>query len=134
MKNTKVARSASVILLALLLGSTLVWAQDTSGQPAPSQPDNTTVNRRDRKSTAPTADAQKQDSADRKITQQIRQSILKDKSLSTYAHNVKIISQNGQVTLKGPVRTEEEKQAIEMKAIEVAGENNVNSQLDVKSK
>jgi osmotically-inducible protein OsmY len=59
---------------------------------------------------------------------------VKDKSLSTYAHNVKIITQNGQVTLRGPVRSEEEKRAVEAKAAEVAGDNKVTSELDVKSK
>ena len=59
---------------------------------------------------------------------------MKDKSLSTYAHNVKIITQNGQVTLKGPVRSEDEKKTVETKAYEVAGENNVTSQLDIKPK
>ena len=59
---------------------------------------------------------------------------MKDKSLSTYAHNVKIISQNGMVTLKGPVRSEEEKKSIEAKANQVAGEGKVTSELDVKPK
>jgi osmotically-inducible protein OsmY len=59
---------------------------------------------------------------------------MKDKSLSTYAHNVKIITQNGQVTLKGPVRSEDEKKTVETKATEVAGENAVTSQLDIKPK
>ena len=57
---------------------------------------------------------------------------MKDKSLSTYAHNVKIISQNGNVTLKGPVRSEDEKRAIEAKAAEVAGGNNVTNELEIK--
>ena len=55
-----------------------------------------------------------------------------DKSLSTYARNVKIITRNGQVTLQGPVRSEAEKQMIEKKATEVAGANKVTSELDVK--
>jgi hyperosmotically inducible protein len=59
---------------------------------------------------------------------------MKDKSLSTYAHNIKIITENGQVTLKGPVRSEEEKKTVEAKATEVAGENKVTSQLDIKPK
>ena len=59
---------------------------------------------------------------------------MKDKSLSTYAHNVKVISQNGQVTLKGPVRSDEEKRAVEAKAAEVAGQDKVTSELDVKPK
>ena len=59
---------------------------------------------------------------------------MKDKSLSTYAHNVKIITQNGVVTLKGPVRSEEEKQAVEAKAKEIAGPGKVTSDLEVKPK
>jgi osmotically-inducible protein OsmY len=57
---------------------------------------------------------------------------MKDKSLSTYAHNVKIIARDGMVTLKGPVRSEEEKRVVETKANEVAGANKVTSQLEVK--
>ena len=53
--------------------------------------------------------------------------------LSTYARNIKLITENGQVTLKGPVRSEEEKRAIESKATEVAGENKVTSELNIKS-
>jgi len=56
---------------------------------------------------------------------------VKDKSLSTYAHNVKVVVQNGQATLKGPVPSEEEKKAIEAKANEVAGEGKVTSKLEV---
>ena len=82
----------------------------------------------------PTADQQKDNRSDHDITQQIRKSLMKDKSLSTYAHNVKIITQNGQVTLNGPVRSEDEKKTVEAKAAEVAGDNKVTSQLDVKPK
>ena len=76
----------------------------------------------------------KEKRSDRDITQQIRQAIMKDKSLSTYAHNVKVITQNGQVTLKGPVHSEDEKKTVEAKATEVAGENKVTSELDIKPK
>jgi hyperosmotically inducible periplasmic protein len=92
------------------------------------------VNERDRNKNEPTADQQKENRSDRDITQQIRQSIMKDKSLSTYAHNVKVITQNGQVTLKGPVRSEDEKKTVEAKATEVAGDNKVTSELDIKPK
>ncbi len=101
----------------------------TSSSPAP---DNTKVNERDRSQNEPTADQQKDNRSDRDITQQIRQSIMKDKSLSTYAHNVKIVTQDGQVTLKGPVRSEDEKKAIEAKAAEVAGDGKVTSELNIK--
>ena len=117
----------------LLLGSgALALAQEPVGQQT--APDNTKVNERDRSKDEPTADQQKDNRSDQDITQQIRQSIMKDKSLSTYAHNIKIITQNGQVTLKGPVRSEEEKKTVEAKATEVAGENKVTSRLDIKPK
>ena len=87
--------------------------------------DNTKVNKQDRAKDAATADQQKENATDREITQKIRQSLMDDKTLSTYAHNVKVITQDGQVTLKGPVRTEEEKKIVEAKATEVAGTGHV---------
>ena len=118
----------------LLLGvGVLMHAQESNSQTSPAA-DNTKTNQRDRSPNAPTADQQKDNRSDRDITQQIRQSIVKDKSLSTYAHNVKVISQNGQVTLKGPVQSEDEKKAIEAKAAEVVGENKVSSELNVKTR
>jgi len=106
----------------------LIWAQqDTSQVPA----DNTKINQRDRSQNEPTADQQKANTNDRQLTQQIRRAIVKDKSLSSDAHNVKIISQNGSVTLKGPVKSAEEKQAIESKAAQIAGADKVNSELQV---
>src|ERR1700704_6394116 len=79
-------------------------------------PDNTKVNKQDRPTGAPTADQQKDNRTDLDLTKNIRRSIVGDKSLSTYAHNVKVISQNGTVTLKGPVRSEDERKAIVAKA------------------
>ena len=118
----------------LLLGAGAVAVAQDAGQQGPVAADNTKVNQRDRSQNEPTADQQKDNRSDRDVTQQIRDSIMKDKSLSAYAHNVKIITQNGQVTLKGPVRSEDEKKLIEAKAIEVAGDNKVTSQLDIKPK
>ncbi|HWZ79303.1 MAG TPA: BON domain-containing protein [Candidatus Sulfotelmatobacter sp.] len=116
----------------LLLGvGVLMHAQEPNSQTPPAT-DNTKTNERDRSANEPTADQQKDTRSDRDITQQIRRSIVNDKSLSTYAHNVKVITQHGQVTLKGPVRSEDEKKAIEAKAAEVAGENKVSSELNVK--
>jgi hyperosmotically inducible periplasmic protein len=94
-------------------------------------PDNTRTNKQDRQQSSPTADQQKANSSDTDITKQIRSSVVKDKSLSTYAHNVKIIVQDGKVTLKGPVRSEEEKSNIAAKAAAVAGESNVTNQLTI---
>src|SRR5258708_27953986 len=111
------------------------WAVSSAGEPSSApQADNTKTNQRDRNANEPTADQQKENTSDRDITQQVRQALLKDKSLSTYAHNVKVITQNGMVTLKGPVRSEEEKQAVEAKAEEGAGAGKVTDQLDVKPK
>ena len=99
----------------------------------PSQsPDNTGMNRADRNSDQTTAEQQQKDRSDRNLTDQIRRSIIADKSLSTDAHNVKVITRGGQVTLKGPVRSENEKRAVEGKAAEVAGEDKVISELTIK--
>ena len=121
------------LFVALLLGTwTVASGQDSSAQqPAP---DNTKTNQRDKNKAEPTADQQKENRSDRELTQQIRRSIVRDKSLSTYAHNVKVISENGMVTLKGPVRSEEEKTAVEGKASDIAGKDKVSNQLDVKPK
>jgi hyperosmotically inducible protein len=98
---------------------------------AAQQPDNTKVNTRDRQPGAVTADQQKNDVTDRQATQKIRHSLMQDKGLSTYAHNVKIIARDGQVTLKGPVRSDAEKQAIEAKAVDVVGAGHVVNELSV---
>jgi len=116
--------TAGVFVYALAVGSTGLRAQTA--------PDNTKVNKRDRSKASPTADNAKDNQTDRDIMQKIRKSIMDDKSLSTYAHNVKIISQNGSVTLKGPVRSAAEKQTIEQKAAEVAGAGKVTNQMSVK--
>jgi len=121
------------IVLLLLSCGTLALAQDSAGQSAPAS-DNTKMNQRDRNPNEPTADQQQNNLSDRDLTQQIRKAIEADKDLSTYAHNVKVIAQNGQVTLKGPVRSEEEKRAVEAKAREVAGKGKVTSELTVKPK
>src|SRR6202034_2980138 len=88
----------------------------TSALYAQVQPDNTGVNQRDRNASEPTADQQKMNAADQKLSASIRKQIVQDKSLSTYAHNIKIISQNGEVTLKGPVKSEDERQSVLAKA------------------
>jgi len=99
-------------------------------QDQPPKPDNTRANR----DGGDTADQQAMNKADRQLTQQIRKSVMDDKSLSTYAHNIKIVSQNGTVTLRGPVRSEEEKAAIEGKAKAVAGVSAVDNELTVAPK
>ena len=92
------------------------------------QPDNTRNNKGDQ----PTADQAKNNASDREIMQNIRKAITSDSSLSTYAHNVKVISKHGKVTLKGVVHSDAEKQAVESKATEVAGAGNVTNELTIK--
>lgn len=118
----------SIAVITLAITGILLNAQD---QPTGHKSDNTSVNKRDRSKGEPTADQQKENRSDRDVAKNVRRSLVKDKSLSTYAHNVKVISENGTVTLKGPVRSEEEKRAVESKAAEVAGSNNVRSELTV---
>jgi osmotically-inducible protein OsmY len=109
-----------------------VAAQDQpANENTRAKPDNTKVNKRDRQAGEPTADQQKENTSDRVLSQKIRRAIVKDKSLSTYAHNVKIISENGMVTLKGPVRSEEERRAVAAKAAEVAGREHVKDELSI---
>lgn len=78
-----------------------------------------------------TAEQQKENKTDREITRQIRRAVVKDKSLSVKAHNVKIITKDGQVTLKGPVKSEDEKKAVEKAAAGVAGKGKVTNELEV---
>ena len=106
-------------ILAIALGAASLGAQNTDSSGV--KPDNTKVNQQDRAANQPTADRQKNNASDLDLTKNIRRSIIEDKSLSTYAHNVKVISQNGIVTLKGPVKSDAEKSAIDSKAVSVAG-------------
>ena len=113
-----------------LIATGLLLSVGISG--AMQAPDNTKVNQRDKAKSQPTADQAKNASSDLQIMQKIRKAVVADKSLSTYGHNVKIISEHGKVTLKGPVHTQEERNNIEAKATEVAGAGNVTNMLAVK--
>jgi hyperosmotically inducible periplasmic protein len=115
----------SLALCVSLMASPMLGYQDPQQTP----PDNTKQNK---DQTSPTAEQQKMNPADRAITQKIRKAIHEDKSLSTYAHNIKIITQDGKVTLRGPVRSEDERSNLEAKAASVAGQENVTNQLEIK--
>ena len=117
------------VVLAFAVVGALIAPMSSAAAQTPA--DNTKVNKRDRAKGAATADQQKENSSDREITRKIRRALMEDKTLSTYAHNVKVIAQDGQVTLKGPVRTEEEKQTVEAKATEVAGSGRVSNQISI---
>jgi hyperosmotically inducible periplasmic protein len=91
-------------------------------------PDNNSINK---DGTGPTADQRKMSLADRAITQKIRKAIHHDNGLSLDGRNIKIFLQDGKVTLRGPVRSAEEKGNLEAKAASVAGQANVTNQLEV---
>jgi osmotically-inducible protein OsmY len=92
------------------------------------QPDNTGNN----KGQSPTADNQPNNPNDRTLAAEVRKAIVADKGLSTYAHNVKVIVVNGSVTLKGPVKSDDEKQKVADDAASAAGGGKIDNQLTVK--
>ena len=126
-------------IIALLFSTLLVVAcsKNRSENKQVSQtavePDNSGRNVRDRDDQNKTTGDQSENEADRTITQNIRRAVTADDSLSTNAKNVKIITNNGTVTLRGPVKSEKEKAEIEAKAKQVAGVKSVDNQLEVAS-
>jgi hyperosmotically inducible periplasmic protein len=124
-----------VLLLstALLVGCSKNRTEDKQVSQTAVEPDNSGRNVRDRNDQNKTAGDQSENEADRTITQNIRQAVTADDSLSTNAKNVKIITNDGTVTLRGPVKSEKEKAEIEAKAKQVAGVKRVDNQLEVAS-
>jgi hyperosmotically inducible protein len=96
------------------------------------KPDNTAINERDRSGETKTSGDQSNGSADLKTTQAIRQALMKDGELSMTAKNIKVITANGHVTLRGPVKTAQEKAKIDQLAKSAAGGAQIDNQLDVK--
>jgi hyperosmotically inducible protein len=125
MKSSRWLLPAGSLIMGVTLTAAPIPRYQDPQQPAP---DNTKQNKNQ---TNPSADQQKMNAGDRELTRKIRKAIHEDSNLSTYAHNVKIISQNGKVTLRGPVRSEEEKANIEAKAVAAAGQDNVSNELQV---
>jgi hyperosmotically inducible periplasmic protein len=131
--------SISLIVAPVLAFSGWAIAQTMPGDaggPAvstttPASPDNTRSNKDDPSNTSQTADAQPNNAADMEVTQRIRRSVNADKNLSTYGHNVKIVTTNGRVTLNGVVRSDNEKAEIGAKAASVVGNDHVANELKV---
>jgi osmotically-inducible protein OsmY len=119
----------SKLLVCILLGA-------LAGMPAIAEEhedaDNTAKNARDRGDTLTPTD-QGGSAADREMTAKIRQAIVQDDALSVQAHNVKIITIDGAVTLRGPVKSASEKAAVAAKAQQVAGVGRVENQLEIDS-
>ena len=117
----------------LLLLSTLLSVALLTAQSSAVKPDNTKTNQGDRNPAEPTADRQGSAASDVKLTAAIRRALVADKTLSTYAHNIKIITRNGIVTLKGPIRSDAEMQALIGKAAQISGRpDDVVNQMSVK--
>jgi hyperosmotically inducible periplasmic protein len=119
-KGKKVAVFAAACMLTV---SGMVFASQ--------EPDKTRTHQQDRAKGGGRADQQAENQVDRDLAKKVRKSITNDKSLSTYAHNIKVIARGGSVTLRGSVRSENEKTAIEAKAVEIAGTANVKNELSV---
>ena len=115
----------SALLLALAITS--VRAADEK------KADNTERNQKDRDGTTKTPPDQSNNPEDVKLTQSIRQAVVKDKSLSMTAKNVKIITIDGKVTLRGPVKTDDEKKTIDKLAKVSAGDTKVTNEIEVKN-
>ncbi len=93
--------------------------------------DNTAVNERDRDGDMATATDQSESPADRETTRRIRAIIVADDGLSSNAKNVKIVTNDGTVTLRGPVENEQERTRVAAAAQQVAGNGKVQNQLEV---
>jgi hyperosmotically inducible periplasmic protein len=127
----------SITVLVLLFSTVLIVgcsknpSADKPVSQAAVEPDNSGRNVRDRNDQTKTAGDQSENEADRTISQNIRQAITADDSLSTNGKNVKIITTDGTVTLRGPVKSEKEKSTIGAKAQQIAGVKNVDNQLEI---
>ena len=122
------------LVLAFLVFACSKNNQSKNDQPSQTvavAPDNSGRNVRDRNDATKTAGDQSESEADRTISQNIRQAIVADDSVSTNGKNVKIITVDGMVTLRGPVKTEQEKTNIGAKAQQVAGVKRVDNQLEI---
>ena len=108
-----------------------VSKSDEPAQTAAVEPDNSGRNVRDADGTTKTSGDQSESEADRTITQNVRQAVTADDSISTNGKNVKIITVDGTVTLRGPVKSEQEKTNIAAKAQQIAGVKQVDNQLEI---
>src|SRR3984893_15061254 len=132
------------ILLLPIFGALLLVYSSQGQQPTatPRDPaasdtteaDNTKHNSSEQNKNTDTAEKQSNNKDDLALTQKIRQAVMKEGSLSMNAKNVKIIAQDGEITLKGPVDSQQEKDTIGTKAGEIAGKDKVDNRLEVKAK
>jgi hyperosmotically inducible protein len=128
-EDTHRKKVAAALVVALAVAA---WVPASRAADYPA--DNSGKNVRDRQDNARTPGDQSNSKSDIAITQEVRKAVVADKALSTNAHNVKIITKNGVVTLRGPVKSQEEKDTIAAKAKHVAGVKNVDNQLEIASR
>jgi hyperosmotically inducible protein len=124
---------ATVFGAAIVNAAAFIALQSAGAQAVPPA-DDTKSNQTDQSNREVTADAQKENETDRGLVQRIRKSLMAEKDLSTYAHNVKIVAMGGRVTLNGVVRSDEEKRKVASLAEDVAGKQNVVNDLKVAPK
>ena len=128
MKLTQTIKQASLVLTSVSIISLTAVAADEK-----TNADNTALNQRDRSGDTATSGDQSNNSADLKITQAVRQALVKDGELSSTAKNIKVITANGQVTLRGPVNNAQEKAKIDQIARSAGGGAKIVDELDVKN-
>lgn len=126
--STLIAVMATLPLSAMAAQQSMPTSAASTAHPA----DNTAVNARDRSGDTPTSSTQANDTSDVKLAAAVRRSITKDSSLSTSAHNVKVMVHAGEVTLRGPVKNDEEKARVESIVRSVAGVSQVTNELETK--
>lgn len=137
--NRPILTAISLTLISYAAQASEAGSVGTSSQPPQPMvnertlPDNTEINKRDRNENTKTPMDQSLAKSDQAITQHIRKSIMKEEDLSTNAKNVKVITQNGEVTLRGPVNSQAELETIVERAKAVPGVKTLRNQLEVKS-
>ncbi|WP_084079805.1 BON domain-containing protein [Edaphobacter aggregans] len=120
-KHWKHAASAATLVVCLAAAAPGAMAQ---------APDNSAHNKNQDNQTQ-SADTQSNTKSDRDITAKIRKEIMANKDLSTYAHNVKIVTKNGAVTLKGPVKSDDEKAKVAEIAANVVSADKVTNEITI---
>ena len=120
-----IKRTSVVVVTAAAVSMAALAADEKTNS------DNTATNKRDRSGETNTSGGQSNSSADLKTTQAVRRALMKDSELSTTAKNIKVITANGQVTLRGPVNNAQEKAKIDQIARSAASGAQVVDQLDV---
>ena len=131
----KATLCATLVAFAVTLSAASMASPQTTPTSASSTghaADNTAVNARDRSGDTPTSSSQSNDASDVKLAAAVRRSLTKDSSLSTLAHNVKVMVSGGAVTLRGPVKSDDEKSRVESIARGVSGVSQVTNELEVK--